>query len=431
MSGTGSVLTPVLCAAIAAATLVACPGRACAVELWSSESGDRSVSVDVSAKWTSLLTHAAGDTFYFPEEWSAASLWRLRISSDARPATWFSAQVAYEQRARTVSEGSGAAGGAGVLPSELPAPYRVEQLDDRLVEVGSTFSYRHELDRASVSASLGKVDLTAGRQAVGWGRGLLFGAVDIFAPFSPLESDREWRRGIDAVRLGVPLTDLISVDAVAAFGESPDESAYAGRIHGYVGDVDGELFAGSRCEDGFYGGSMSLPVLDAEIHAEAAAFLSPDPLPAGGSFGTDDVAVKAVVGGSRTFDFANGLMVVAEYHYSGFGVPDIADADHYFDDPAYLKRYARGDSQILGRHACALRLSYGFAGLTPLSATWVLSPVDGSGVVIPSVVWVFSDSVTLSANAYLAYGDRPSGSHIRSEYGGTPTGGLVQISFYY
>jgi hypothetical protein len=124
-------------------------------------------------------------------------------------------------------------------------------------------------------------------------------------------------------------------------------------------------------------------------------------------------------------------MVVAEYHYSGFGVADIERATDYFEDAAYLERYARGDSQILGRHACALQLSYGFAGLTPFSATWVMSPVDGSGVIIPSVVWIFSDSVTLSANAYLAHGDQPSGSQIRSEYGGTPTGGLVQISFYY
>jgi len=78
-----------------------------------------------------------------------------------------------------------------------------------------------------------------------------------------------------------------------------------------------------------------------------------------------------------------------------------------------------------------VQLSYGFASLIPFSATWVMSPVDGSGVVIPSVVWIFSDSVTLSANAYLAYGDAPDGSRILSEYGGTPTGGLVQISFYY
>jgi hypothetical protein len=411
--------------------LAALAGSSSAMELWSDDSGSGSVSLNLSAKWTSMLTHAPGDTVYYPEEWSAASLSRFRAVLDARPNDWMSAQLAYEQRARTVSEGAGAGGGAGVLPADIEAPYRVSQLDDALVEVGSTFSYRHELDRAVVSASLGRTDVTVGRQAIGWGRGTIFGAVDIFAPFSPLESDREWRRGIDAVRVGVPLTDLISVDGVVAFGESAEESAYVGRVSGYIGDVDGEIFVGSRCEDGFYGASISMHLFDAEFHGEAAAFVSPEPLATGGSFDSEDIAVKALIGGSRSFDMASGLMVAAEYHYSGFGVSDIEDAVGYFTNEAYLERYARGDSQILGRHACALQLSYGFAGLTPLSATWVMSPVDGSGVVIPSVVWIFSDSITLSANAYIAHGDPPEGSLILSEYGGTPTGGLVQISFYY
>ncbi len=413
------------------ACLLTCALPADAAELWSDAAGERFVSLNTSLKWTSVLSHASGDTVFFPEEWSAASLWRFRAVVDARPTTWLAARVAYEQRARMVSEGAGAAGGGGLLPKELPAPYRVKQVDDPLVEVGSTFSYRHELDRAVASLSLSRAEVKVGRQAVGWGRGLVFGAVDIFAPFSPLESDREWRRGIDAVRLRAPVTDLISVDVVAAFGESMEESAFVGRVHGYVGAVDGELFAGSRCEDGFYGASLSFPVLDAELHGEAAVFLSPEPLPAGGSFGSHDVAVKTVVGGSRTFDLAGGLMLVAEYHYSGFGFPDIEDASDYFEDPAFLERYVRGDNQILGRHACAVQLSYGFAGVTPLSVTWLTSPVDGSGVVVPSVVWVFSDSVTLMASAYVSHGAPPEGTKIVSEYGGTPTSGLMQISIYY
>jgi hypothetical protein len=430
-AGTRAAAIVLIAVSAALTATLAAAGRASALELWSDDSGERSVSLNTSLKWTSVLAHAPDDTILYPEEWSAGSLWRFRATVYARPAGWLSAEVAYEQRARTTSEGAGAAGGAGVLPSEVGAPYRVSQLDDSLIEVGSTFSLRHELDRAVVSATLGRADLTIGRQAVGWGRGLLFGAVDVFAPFSPLESDREWRRGIDALRVRVPVTDLISLDGVAAFGESTEESAFIGRVHGYVGDVDGALFVGSRCEDGFFGASTSLHVLDAELHGEAALFLSPEPLPGGGSFDTDDTAFKAVVGGSRSFDLASGLMVVAEYHYSGFGLADVEDVSDHYNDPAFIERYSRGDSQILGRHACALQLSYGFATLTPFSVTWVMSPVDGSGVIIPSVVWSFSDSVTLSANAYLAHGDGPEDARILSEYGATPTGGLVQISFYY
>ncbi len=402
-----------------------------AVELWSDDTGERSLSLNASLKWTSLLSHAPEDTVLYPEEWSATSLWRFRAVVDARPAPWLAGQVAYEHRARVTSEGVGVAGAAGIVQRDLPAPYRFAQADDALIEVGDSFSYRHELDRAFVSVSLPVADVTVGRQAVGWGRGLLFGAVDVFAPFSPLESDREWRRGIDAVRLRIPVTDLFSADAVAAFGESAEESAFIGRLHGYAGDIDGELLVGRRCEDDMFAASVSLPVLGAELHGEAALFLLPEPLPGGGSFGSDDLAVKALVGGSRTFDMASGLMLVAEYHYSGFGVADIRDATGFLMDPDYLERYLRGDSQILGKHACALQLSYGFAGVAPVALMWIASPVDGSGVIVPSGTWVFSDSVTLSASAYLPHGAGPDGAILRSEYGGTPAGGLLQISFYY
>ena len=91
----------------------------------------------------------------------------------------------------------------------------------------------------------------------------------------------------------------------------------------------------------------------------------------------------------------------------------------------------RGDTQILGRHAGAVQVSYGIAGVMPLSLTWIFSPVGGSGVLTSSVSWSFSDNVTLVANAYFPYGAKPKDGRIRSEYGGTPISGLVQIRFYY
>jgi len=420
---TSAVVLSVLC-------LLVLAGPAYGFELWSDESGERSCALTTSLKWTSLLSHAPDDTLLYPEAWSGSSLWRFRAVLDARPTTWLRCEAAYDLGTRVVSGGAGAAGGAGILPSSLPVPYRIGQLEDALVETETGLSVRHELDRASADVSLGRVDLTVGRQAVGWGRGLLFGAVDIFAPFSPLESDREWRRGVDAVRLRAPVTDRISFDAVGAFGESVDESAFVGRVHGYVGDMDGELLVGRRRDDDFCAASLSLPVLGAELHGELAAFSVESPAPGGGLFGDAGPVATALFGGSRTFDLLSGLYVVAEYHYSGFGVCNVTDPKE-LEHPGFLERYASGDTQTLGRHAVAMQLSYGFAGLTPLSLTWVVSPVDGSGVLIPSVNWIFSDSVALSASAYVPHGAGPRDGALGSEYGATPAGGLLQISFYY
>ncbi|KPJ52978.1 hypothetical protein AMJ39_06370 [candidate division TA06 bacterium DG_24] len=400
-------------------------------ELWSSSDGNIHYSLDASLKSTSLLARAPDDSLLYPERWSGASLWRMRLAFEARAGSWLNAEVAYEQRARTISERSGAGGGAGILASESRAPYRIAQVDEALVEIGSTFSYRHELDRAFVAAYFGRAEIAAGRQAIGWGRGVLFSAVDILAPFTPLESDREWRRGIDAVRGSILLTDLISFDAVAAIGESLDTSSFVGRLRGYVGNLDGELFVGRRYEDYLYAATASAPVWEAELHGEVALFNTPEDVPDGGTFGRDDLVAKAVIGGSYSFDIGSGILAFAEYHYSGFGVPKIEDLGTHLQEEAFRERLARGDTQILGRHAVAFQATYGIGALLSPSASWILSPADGSGVLIPGVSWIFSDNLTLTASAYLPHGEEPHDGQLTSEYGGTPASGLLQISFYY
>jgi len=72
--------------------LVALPAHA--LELWSGDEGDASISLNTSVKWTSILTRAPGDTVFFPEEWSAASLGRFRADLEAGRGDWLSAKLA-------------------------------------------------------------------------------------------------------------------------------------------------------------------------------------------------------------------------------------------------------------------------------------------------------------------------------------------------
>src|SRR5690606_37284546 len=131
-------------------------------------------------------------------------LFRLRFELNATLTRHLTAQVAYEHRARA---SSGAAIGAGVLPPNALAPFRLAPLDWAIVDHGP-YSHRHELDRAFASLHLAFLELTVGRQAIGLGRGVLFSAIDLFAPFSPTEVDREWRRGVDAVHAEVRIPEL-------------------------------------------------------------------------------------------------------------------------------------------------------------------------------------------------------------------------------
>jgi len=400
-------------------------------EIWTDESGEKQVSLDIGFKSSLLLSYGPDDPLLFPERWSGTNLYRLRLSLSTKYNECMNSELAYESRVRLVSEGAVMGAGGGVLPSFAEAPYRISQLDWELAEGGDTFLGRHELDRALVAFHPHWGEITTGRQAIGLGRGVLFGAVDVFAPFSPLEIDREWRRGVDAVRIEYQASDTRSVELMAAFGESWDESALLCRVRGYYGNVDGELIFGKRAEDTMCAATMSTIVGDSEMHLELALFDTPEAQPDGSLFGNEHLVGKAVLGASHTFDFGNGLTLLGEYHYSGFGVSDTSDATSRLMDPVFQKRFLRGDMQILGQQAIALRITY------PVNEAWtsslliLQSPTDGSGVAAPSLTWDLTDNVSIVATSFIPWGTEPSGGQLNSEYGGTPLSLFLQLRAYF
>jgi hypothetical protein len=374
-----------------------------------------------------VLQDAPDAPLLFPEEKSAASYWRLRLDAEVRPAAWATLAIAYENRVRVA--GVAMVAGAGPVPDDAPPPWRLEPLDWAVSE-GASFAWRHEIDRASLALHLGRTEVTVGRQAIGWGRGVYFSAVDVFAPFSPLEIDREWRRGVDAVRVEVRLADRISAEAVAAPGESADASILAGRLRGYAGEVDAELVLGVRARDRFAGVTSSTAVGDAEVHGEFALFRAPEPLASGGAWGDERLAPKLVLGGSYRFAIGRGLVLLAEYHYSGFGAGAPQDVVPLLANPALSERFLRGDAQILGRQAGALLATIELTNELAIQGYALVSPRDGSGVFSPMATYTLSDAVSVQLTGYLPWGAPPEGIVLRSEHGATPRVVYLQVRLY-
>ena len=380
-----------------------------------------------SLKNSALVARAPEDPVLFPDRDSATGFWRFRVEPDIRLGGGVTLDVAFEQRVRAFS--SAASSGAGVLPPEAAAPFRIRQLDWRLAS-SSNAEWRGEIDRAAVHVHRSAVDVTVGRQAIGWGRGVLFGAIDLFSPFTPLEADREWRRGVDAVRGDVKLGDRSSLDLVGAFGDGVDRSAFGARLRGYAGKADVELVGGRRARDLFGGIASSAAVGGAEVHGELAVFRVPS-VPGSTVFAADRAIVKAVAGASWRVPVGNGVLVYAEYHYSGFGADRAAAIVPRLADPAFLERYLRGDTQILERHALAALASYEVSPELALGAEWLQSPVDGSGVVVPSATWTFGDRWSMLASLYLPFGRAPAGGTLGSAFGATPLGLFAQLKVYH
>ena len=382
-------------------------------------------SLRTSIKASAFLFRAPDAPQLFPERSGAASMWRVRVEPEVKAGSRAVLTVAYEQRLRHASSVSGLTT-VGLPSAQGQAPFRIRPLDWCLSESAGGASWRHEIDRANVRLGLGRAELTLGRQAVGWGRGVMFGAVDLFAPFSPLEADREWRRGVDALRADLKLTDRSSIDLVGAIGTTWDRSAVAARMRGYAGPVDLEVVGGRRARDPFAGVTTSAAVGDAELHGELAAFH----VPADARAGASGPVWKAVVGGSYRFPIGSGILAYAEYHYSGFGSPRAEDILPMLGTPDFTERYLRGDTQILSRHAIAVTGAYEATTDVSLAGQWVHNPRDRSGIIAPSLTFTVSDEVSLLGTTYVPYGRPPRGSLLRSEYGAASLSGLLQLRVY-
>ena len=395
------------------------------VHAQSSEESEQPVSIRTSIKGSALLFNAPDAPVFFPDQDVGESLWRMRLEPTITASDRTTFEFAYEHRLAATTSGAGLAT-LGVLPNTGEAPYRIRQLD-WAISTSTNHAWHHEIDRASMNIKTSRADLTLGRQAIGWGRGVLFGAVDLFAPFTPLEADREWRRGVDAARTEFKFSDQASVEGVGAFGPTWDRSLVGARVRGYRGDVDVEAVGGRRARDLFGGFTTSASVGDAELHGEVAMFHLPVPLPV-----TNARTVwKAVAGGSYQLAIGSGVMIFAEYHYSGFGARTPAEIVPMLADPSFAERYIRGDTQILLRHATGVLASYELSPMLSYSGQWIESPTDGSGVVTPAVTITFNDRLSLYLAGYLPYGKPPLGTAFQSAYGVTPAALFSQARMYF
>ena len=387
------------------------------------EAESPSLSVRTSIKATGVLSRSPDTPDRFGDRTAGESMLRLRVEPEIRASGTTTFNFAYEQRLHYASAPTVGIGVIGILPSELATPFRIEPLVWRVNE-SAKGEWRHEIDRANAQVHLRRTDLTLGRQAIGWGRGVMFTSVDLFAPFSPLEVDREWRSGVDAVRADIKLTDRSSVDLVGAFGDTLDRSAFAARARGYAGTVDVEVVGGRRGQDLVGGVTSSAALGDAEVHGEVATFRVPAAM-------GHEVVWKVVVGGSYRFPIGAGILAYAEYHYSGFGAKHPEEIPALLTTPAFAGRLVRGDVQILSRHAVGVTGSYEQSPEIAYSGQWLHNPTDRSGILAPAMTYTFNDAVSLLGSVYVPYGRPPEEGVLRSEYGAAPLSGLLQLRIYF
>jgi hypothetical protein len=355
----------------------------------------------------------------------------LRLTADGAPAPWFAYELhAVEDLSMVTMPGALSLEG---LNFTAPTTERY-----RLAELSSTWiadpnvRTRLWIDRASVKYRLGGVDIELGRQAVTFGNAHFWNPLDVFLPFDARQFDREYKPGVDALRVDIPIgltsgLNLVAVPGRVEGAPVATRSWYgsAALVHAYTNVADYDLALQAAKIYGGYqlGAGVAGQVGPIDVRGEATYFRALNDH-------RDRVRVPshwvAVAGLGHTFD--SSLTLDAEYLYNGAGDDDsLAVA---------LSRVTSGRALQMSEHVAGALASYDLLPVLKGSLATLVSVSDGSLVIQPGLTYSVSDESDLLAGALIAFGKTPRAGagpvpELQSEFGTYPDVGYVQYRCYF
>jgi hypothetical protein len=282
-----------------------------------------------------------------------------------------------------------------------------------------------ELDRLFVRWDRPGFRLVAGRQAITWGVAYLWPVLDLFAPFAPQRIDRDYKPGVDAVRVTVPLGDFSEVDLVAA-GQGqdlPDDFSAGGLARFNAGTSDFGVMAGSFHTDTVVGGFVTTDVEGTGLRGEVSFTESGD---SEDSEIDRERFVRATVGVDRQLTAT--LTLTAEAAWNGYGADDPSD----YPRIAVSDRVQRGEVNSLGRSYAGVSLAWQVHPLVTASAAVLGNLGDSSVLIQPTVSWSVSNTVTALFGLFWGVGDGlDAEGRLQSEYGAAPTSVWASIQAFF
>ena len=245
------------------------------------------------------------------------------------------------------------------LPPELQVIYphiptdrtRLFDLTYVFNDAGKTATLQR-LDRLSVGFSTEHVVMKFGRQAVTWGNGLMFNAMDIFNPFDPAAVDKEYKTGDDMLYGQVLQNNGNDLQGVTVFRRDPitgdveaDRGSLAGKYHLMGSAFEIDVLAARHYGDTLVGVGSNISIGGGVLRGDLVVA------------DTDDGVIPSLVASwSQSWIWGGkNISGVAEYFYNGFGRSDGCYSTVCLaDNPELYKRIARGEIFNLGRNYLAL-----------------------------------------------------------------------------
>jgi len=368
---------------------------------------------DLSAYYLNLFSHSdasPGRDSGLVDYQRLRFMWGLALGP-------MSLDVAYEHTLQLHAEGVLGTGAVGLVPGS-----GINWLElDWTASESDRVSWRHRVDRIALTVPVGgSVEVSAGRQVVSWASTIILTPADPFTPFDPADPFREYRAGIDALRVRAYLGAFSEMDMVVrpTSGTGGDRltALVRGRTNWRGWDVagwGGVLFddaAGALSAVGALAGWAVRTELSIRDDEAGAAFR-----------GTVGVDRRFAVGG-------RDLYLIVEYRRDDFGA---ADPDELFET-TLTAPFQRGEMQLLGRDALAGQASYQVHPLWAVDLLTLGSLSDGSILLSGGVSWAFGSNSSLRGGAFVGVGDDALGpAVIGSEFGAAPTVLYLSLTHFF
>jgi hypothetical protein len=282
-----------------------------------------------------------------------------------------------------------------------------------------------EVDRLNLAWEPRWFRAVAGRQAITWGVGYFWPVLDLFAPFSPARIDREYKPGVDAVRLTIPWRSYSQLDVVAA-GQGKSlarDGSLGGMARFYLGPADAGLMAGHFHGDTVAGGFVTGDLRGTGLRGEAAFTESGESLDA---LLDRERFWRASAGVDR--QLTPSLMLTTEAAWNGFGAARAPD----YVLVALTDRVQRGEVTSLGRWYAGALLAWQAHPLVILNGAVLGNLGDPSMLLLPHADWSVSDDVSVVLGGLFGVGPGVRRDGLpASEYGAAPQVLYAAVRVYF
>ncbi|MBC2702993.1 LYR motif-containing protein [Desulfobacula sp.] len=280
----------------------------------------------------------------------------------------------------------------------------------KTIEKTEDYVLWNRLDRLFFSIKPSWGDIIIGRQAVTWGNGLIFNPMDLFNPFAPSDTVRDYKMGDDLISLGFN-TELLGECNLLYV---PRRDAITGKVDFKSSSVAGKFH--------FFAGDIEMDVMGAWHYNEAVLGIGGSGYLGNAAWRTDLVWSTLEDGRDKNgyFEFVinidyswvwqkKNMYGLIEYYHNGLGKNNYTTA---MDDPEVMEKIDRGELFALGKNYLSGQIQMELHPLFNIYLSVINNIRDPSGIIQPWAIWSVTQNSNLQFGATLFYGKKGS------EYGG-------------